>query len=238
MAARATMSDIELACLFKQLLLGLQHLHEMGVAHRDIKPENLILTPGGTLKIADFGAADVVQSCFERKPRPSRDFCGSTDFWAPEIWRLKFRDEGYDGQALDVWSAGVTYYSMVHDGRMPFTVAFCHQQRGVIRGLSDSDPNSPSALAALDDGDESFALYCLERNELGPTKCSLWKTDKKLTEMQIKCLAGMLDPDPVTRWTVARILELPWMQTVEMCNDGALSNGWRHYHCLPTAPLC
>lgn len=44
----------EADCFFKQLMSGVQYMHEMGVAHRDLKPENLLLTAGGRLKIGDF----------------------------------------------------------------------------------------------------------------------------------------------------------------------------------------
>jgi hypothetical protein len=55
----------------------------------------------------------------------------------------------------------------------------------------------------------------------------------KLSDRHIReCLAGMMDPDPKTRWKVDQVLESTWMKNVELCDDGALSNGWRHYHCL------
>jgi serine/threonine protein kinase len=102
------LTDDEIDCLFKQLVTGIHYLHTSGIAHRDIKPENLVLTATGTLKIIDFGVADVVQSCFERESRKSAGYVGSEPFLPPEV----FVDEEYDGRAVDVWSAAITWYGL------------------------------------------------------------------------------------------------------------------------------
>lgn len=83
------MSSAEVECTFKQILLGIQYLHSMGVAHRDIKPENLLLDGRGHVKITDFGVSDVFRMCWEKKTHMSKGLCGSEPYIAPELFDQK-----------------------------------------------------------------------------------------------------------------------------------------------------
>jgi serine/threonine protein kinase len=51
------LSEPQVACCTKQLLLGLLYLHGNDIAHRDIKGANVLLTKKGEMKLADFGAS-------------------------------------------------------------------------------------------------------------------------------------------------------------------------------------
>jgi serine/threonine protein kinase len=48
---------VECDRLARELLEALDHIHAAGILHRDVKPANVIVEPGGTAKLIDFGIA-------------------------------------------------------------------------------------------------------------------------------------------------------------------------------------
>ncbi|CAO3648181.1 unnamed protein product [Mucor fragilis] len=160
------LTDAEIDCLFKQLLLGVQHIHASGVAHRDIKPENLVMTTEGILKIADFGVADVVQSCFDVEPRLSQGHCGSEPYWSPEL----FANDEYDGRALDVWSCAVTWHCLIYR-QIPFFKASKEDPQYVIYTTSPKDGWLPLSKCNQDEKECLYGMF-------DPNPVTRWTIDQ------------------------------------------------------------
>lgn len=103
--------------MFLQLVNGVGHLHDLGIAHRDIKPENIVCSADGTrVRICDFGLAT--------SEKVSSEFgCGSTFYIAPECLGDWYPEQqSYSTQSGDVWSLGVILVNLVC-GRNPWRIA-------------------------------------------------------------------------------------------------------------------
>jgi len=122
----------EADCYFKQLMRGVEYMHEMGVAHRDLKPENLLLTSHGALKITDFGNAECFRMAWEAEAHMTAGLCGSAPYIAPE----EYVDEEFDPRAVDVWACGVIYMAM-RTGRHLWRVAQKGEDEFFTRYLED-----------------------------------------------------------------------------------------------------
>lgn len=105
------LSETEGRRIFQQLILGLQHCHDSGVAHRDLKPENILLDEDNDVKIVDFGLSASIHA-----GELLTDSVGSPNYAAPELLR---RNCAYEGAPVDIWAAGATLYALLV-GELPF----------------------------------------------------------------------------------------------------------------------
>jgi protein-serine/threonine kinase len=106
--ASDTLRQEEADCFFKQLMRGIQYLHDNGIAHRDLKPENLLLNARGCLKISDFGNAESFKVPGQEDVHVSSGLCGSTPYVSPE----QFTEPEFDPRGTDIWAAAVIYIAM------------------------------------------------------------------------------------------------------------------------------
>lgn len=122
----------EADCYFKQLMYGVNYLHEMGVAHRDLKPDNLLLTTHGAVKITDFGHAECFRLAWENEASMTLSHCGTAPFDAPE----EYSEAEFDPRAVDVWATGVIYMAM-RTGELLWVIPQKHQDSDYKQYLED-----------------------------------------------------------------------------------------------------
>jgi serine/threonine protein kinase len=89
--------------------LALDYAQRQGVIHCDIKPANLLLTPGGQLKITDFGTAQYVDAS-----HTYLSGVGSPLYMSPE----QVEDKRLNHQT-DIYSLGAVMYQLL-TGKPPF----------------------------------------------------------------------------------------------------------------------
>jgi protein-serine/threonine kinase len=136
-----TLQVLEADCYFKQLMRGVEYMHEMGVAHRDLKPENLLLTTHGSLKITDFGNGECFRMAWEKEAHMTAGLCGSAPYIAPE----EYAGGEFDPRAVDVWACGVIYMAM-RTGRHLWRVARKDEDEfyaKYLEGRRDEDGYAP-----------------------------------------------------------------------------------------------
>lgn len=102
------MSREEIHCVFKQILLGVQYLHDSGLAHRDLKLDNCVMNEQGILKLIDFGCASVFHYPEEQSMILATGIVGSDPYLAPET----YTKDKYDPRASDIWSIAIIFMCM------------------------------------------------------------------------------------------------------------------------------
>jgi len=111
---RRKLSEKTAKFLFRQIILGIKHIHSNKIVHRDIKLENILIDLNNNIKICDFGIGRILTS----SKQLLHDKCGTPMYMAPEIL-LSSKTQGYEGFPVDIWSSGISLYIML-SGTLPF----------------------------------------------------------------------------------------------------------------------
>ncbi|MCX5789784.1 MAG: protein kinase, partial [Elusimicrobia bacterium] len=114
-----------------QIARAMEYAHSKRLVHRDLKPGNCLMTPGGGLKITDFGLAKVGDEAdlagdvgpeapvgakiAKVKEATQTGRLGTPEYMSPEQWH----NPRSAGPAADAWAFGVLLYELCC-GKKPF----------------------------------------------------------------------------------------------------------------------
>ena len=110
---RGRMNWVEACNVVAQCCSALSSAHQAGLIHRDIKPDNILVSPAGTVKLADFG---LVKELFEETGlTKSGVVVGTPLYMSPE----QASAQPLDGRT-DIYSLGASFYALL-TGNPPYT---------------------------------------------------------------------------------------------------------------------
>jgi non-specific serine/threonine protein kinase len=132
---------VDLAC---QVCAALDHSHVHGVIHRDLKPENVLLAPGGTAKLVDFGLARTVASRLTAEGA----ILGTPLYLAPEQALGREIDHRADLYALGVILYELTAGQLPFSGHDPLTIITQHLYSPVVPPTTHN-ATIPAALESM-----------------------------------------------------------------------------------------
>jgi serine/threonine-protein kinase len=103
----------------RQIAEGLEGAHEKNIIHRDLKPSNVKITPGGKVKILDFGLAratndQISEADLIKSPTITADMTrpgvilGTAPYLSPEQAKGKAVDK-----RADIWAFGCVLFEML-----------------------------------------------------------------------------------------------------------------------------
>ncbi len=129
--------------LFLQVTDAVAHAHAKLVVHRDLKPSNILVTPGGEVRLLDFGIAKLVGEAQAGQPELTLNAARvmTPHYAAPEQIL---------GQpistATDIYALGVVLYELL-TGQRPYRPA--RETSGSLEeAILHADPERPSAAVA------------------------------------------------------------------------------------------
>ena len=126
----------EVLTISKHVLDGLAHAHTNRVLHRDIKPANILIgTDGKTVKLTDFGLAELLSSS------SLAGGGGTYPYMAPE----DFDENASSDRRSDLWAVGIVVYEML-TGHRPFTVEKTRDPFAWKRAIDSVEPDILSTL--------------------------------------------------------------------------------------------
>ena len=118
--------------MIKQILFGLQFLHDNGILHRDLKPSNVLVDIDGCMKLADFGLSRVLD---EYETTFHTDAKGTQGWMPAEVIDAKNKKiTGRYKKKSDVHVVGMIAFFILSAGKHPFGEYLHDRMTNILKG--------------------------------------------------------------------------------------------------------
>ncbi len=157
---------------------ALNYAHQKAIVHRDIKPPNIIITPGGKVKITDFGIARFEDFAAVDQTR-TRVILGTPLYMSPE----QVSGQHVDGRS-DLYSLGAVLYELT-TGQCPFKGAGL---AALFRSISQDTPEFPTREDSSLGQEQTQAFYNLIMKSLSKEPEERFQNGDAMAKALIACL--------------------------------------------------
>lgn len=132
-----------------QMVKAVYYLQSLNIIHRDIKPENILVSENDILKLSDFGWS------IKTKSPHRKTFCGTPDYFCPEI--VNYTPFDYK---VDNWSLGVLAYELVYR----ITPFYSDQEKKMYRNILHNEIKFPEYDCEVSDEYKDFVLRLTKKD--------------------------------------------------------------------------
>lgn len=123
--------------MMESMARAIDHAHGRGIVHRDLKPTNVLIGPGDSLKIADFGLAKLLDRPTGESGTRRGALIGTPHYMSPEQAK---GESATAGPAADVYALGAIFYEMLTGT----TVFHGASPSDIVRQVREAEPIPPS----------------------------------------------------------------------------------------------